>query len=164
MNPIDFFEKQVKIWNENQFCNNCWSFGAPLSESGFEEQKLREGEACCYQIAITDYSTTSRTNYNSSMLEISKTCEYRFTMYVVKSSNIDINTYNEIDQHPISESKWETIIKPLRECFDCNAVLDYCQILGYPVQIPEWRIDNVINKTSNNYDGIKITAVFRQNI
>lgn len=161
-NPIEFFKKQVEIWNGNQHCGNCWEFGSPLSESGFEEQQLREESKCCYQFIITDYRTTTRSEFNSSNYPTRKICEHRFTFYVVKASSIDINTYNEIDNHPISESKYETIIKPLYDCLSCDAVLDYCQILGYPVQGIQWDVAPVINKTSNNYDGIKVTGMFRE--
>jgi len=160
--PIEFFKKQVDIWNENQHCNNCWVFGAPLSESAMESQRLRDRSECCYQLLITDYSTDTSSEYNSSNYPIRKICNHRFVMYVVKPNRIDVNNYNEIDEHPVNESKWKEIIEPLFECFSCDAMLDYCQILGYPVQIPQWRVEKVINKTSNNYDGIKVTAVFRE--
>ncbi len=160
--PIEFFKEQVKIWNENQYCGNCWDFGAPLSESGFEKYQLKEGKECCYQLIITDYSVDESNEYNTASFARRKTCNHRFTMYIVKASSIDINTYNEIEDHPINESKWETILKPLFECFSCDAMIDYCAIVGYPVLIPQWRVEKVINKHSNNYDGIKITGVFRE--
>lgn len=160
--PIEFFKEQVKIWNESQHCGNCWDFSAPLSESGFEEQQLKEGKECCYQLVITDYATDESNEYNPANYARRKVCNHRFVMYIVKASDIGTNTYDEIDNHPIEESKWETIIKPLFECFGCDAMIDYCQIVGYPIQIPQWRVEKVINKTSNNYDGVKITATFRE--
>lgn len=160
--PIEFFKKQVEIWNNEQFCGSCWDFGAPLSESGFEAHKIKEGKECCNQLIITDYSTDESNEYNTANFTRRKTCTHRFTMYIVKASSIDINTYNEVDGHPTEESKWETIIKPLFECFNCDAMIDMCEVNGYLIQIPQWRVEKVINKTSNNYDGIKITGVFRE--
>lgn len=162
MNPIDFFQKQTEIWNGKQYCDSCWFFGAPLSESALNVQQLRDGSECCYQVMITDYSTSTRSDYNSSQFVTRKICDHRFTMYVVKQSRPDINNYNEIDNHCTKESKWKTIIEPLFNCLSCESVIDYCEILGYPVQIPEWNVVKVINHLDNNFDGVRITGVFRQ--
>lgn len=162
INPIEFFKEQVAIWNETNHCGNCWSFTAPLTESGFNEYQLRDGKECCYLLAITDYRTTSSNEYNSVNWTRRKVCDHRIVMYIVKPSNIGINHHNEIDGHEECESKYESIIKPLRECFECDPIIDYCEIVGYPVQITQWNVDNVFNLHDNNYDGIKITAVMRE--
>lgn len=162
MTAIEIFEKQVEIWNQNQFCNNCWVFSAPLSEEAMNAYQLRSEEECCYHLFVVDYSSSTRNIYNSSNYLTQKTCEERFTIYIAKSDRIDINNYNEIEEHPIDQSKWETIIKPLIECFTCDMMIDDCDILGYPVMIPEWNVSKVINLHDNNYTGIKITGLFRR--
>src|SRR5690554_3299762 len=162
MNPIDFFKEQIAIWNDEQYCDSCWSFGAPLSESAMNLQQLRDGEECCYQLMITDYNSRTTTEYNNTPYPTRVVCDHRLTIYVLKQSRIDINTYNEIDGHSECESKWETIIKPLFDCFACNAVMNSCEILGYPLRITQWDVSKVINYADNVFDGIRITANFRE--
>ena len=44
--------------------------------------------------------------------------------------NLGVNNYNEIKDHPIEESKWETIFKPIIDCLGCDNILDTCELLG----------------------------------
>lgn len=162
MTVIEFFEKQVEIWNQEQYCNSCWFFGAPLSESALETQQLREETKCCYQLMVTDYTASERKEYNTSNFITRSVCDQRITFYVVKESQIDINNYNEVNNHPVDESKWEAIFKPLLECLTCDTVLDFCSIQGYPTQIPEWTVTRVNNYTDKNFAGLKIVATFRE--
>lgn len=161
MTAIEFFEKQTEIWDIERFCNNCWDFSAPMSESAANIQQLRKNKECCYQLMVTDYRHSRREEYSTIGLVSRVVCEERMTIYVVKAGSIGINNYNEIDGHFTSESKWESVLKPLFECFSCEDILAKCEILGYQFRIPVWDVEKVIDWNDNNYTGIKINAVFR---
>ena len=161
MNPIAFFEEQVKKWNEEEKCGLCFSFSAPLKESAINIQQLREEEKCCVQVMLINLTGDGINGYNTSGLVADKTCNYSFNLFVLVPSRIDINNYNEIDGHLVEESKYKTIIEPLLECFGCDAILDFCEIWNYPIQVPSWRSEVVLNYQDNNFDGLKLTYNFR---
>lgn len=162
MNPISFFEEQVKIWNENKKCGFCWQFSAPLKESAMNIQQIRESDDCCVQLMLTDLRLTEQKSYGSNGLITANDCVYSFNLYALLPSRIDINTYNEIDGHTIEESKWKTHLEPLLDCLGCDTLLDICTIWKYPIQIPTWgAADVLINYQDANYDGWRIPITFR---
>ena len=162
MNPISFFEEQVKKWNEDKKCGFCWQFSAPLKESAINIQQIRESDECCVQLMLTDLRLTEQKSYGTNGLITSNDCVYNFNIFALLPSRLDINTYNEIEGHTIEESKWKTKLEPLLECLGCDALIEICEIWKYPIQIPNWGAAEVlINYQDANYDGWKIPITFR---
>lgn len=153
---VDFFKAKTEKWNEEQRCGFCYSFGAPLFNS---EMNIQQSSVCCMQVFLSNVSLKSiysqnKTNFNGfKQLE---QCVYTFDLYLLKKVPMGINNYNEIDHHPIEESKWETIFKPLLNCFgcginECNEIYNFGGYNNYNVYL-------IRNYLDNNYNGIKITA------
>lgn len=162
MNPITFFEEQIQKWNEEEKCGLCFAFSAPLKESAINIQQLRENEKCCVQVMLTDLRFNQQKTYGANGLITDDVCLYSFNLFVLKPSVLGINNYNEIDGHKVSESKWKKNIEPLLDCFGCDAILDFCEIWNYPIQVTRWGDAEVlINYQDLNYDGWKIPITFR---
>jgi hypothetical protein len=162
MDIIDFWQKQVDKWNEENHCGLCWEFGAPLQQSQSNIQQLREDTKCCVQVFITDLSWEKHRSYNPTTgLVVSEYCDWTFNLFMLIPSELGKNNYNEISGYPIEESKWLTIFKPLIDCTACDPIIDFCEILGYNVQIPKWGGKTVHNYLAMVYDGIRITTTFR---
>ena len=164
MNVIKFFKEVAERYNDEDKCGFCWSFKAPLSESGLNKTELTEEEQCCLQLFITDYETDpGETIDERTGLSKKKYCDHIFTLYVVKPSDIGLNVYNEIPGHPISESLWETILEPIQNCIGCGNEFDLCE-MGYDFDILRWKMKAVQFKEDYNYTGWRILGVFRQKI
>ncbi len=162
MDIIKFFKDLATKWNEQKKCGFCWSFEAPLSESGMNATEISED--CCIQLFVTEYETDTGYSYNEKTnIPNGKHCDHIFSLYVVKPSNLGINTFSEIKGHPISESLWETILKPLKNCIGCGNEIDLCD-MGFNFNILRWKMSVVKFKEDCNYVGWKIIGVFRENI
>lgn len=163
MNVINFFQEVANIWNSENKCGFCWSFGAPLSESSMNETRLTDSDKCCVQMFITEYETDS--SYQLSPLNIPsvKYCDHIFSLYIVQPSNLGINTFNEIKGHDISESIWKTILEPIQNCIGCGNEFDLCE-LGYDFNILRWKMSVVKFKEDQNYTGWRIMGIFRETI
>jgi len=54
MDIVDFWSKQITIWDENNKCGLCWSFGAPLVSSQLNIEQSIPGKECCVNVFLTD--------------------------------------------------------------------------------------------------------------
>ena len=161
MDVVNFWQKQVAKWNEESKCGLCWNFGAPLIDSQANIQQHEE--ACCVSVMITNLWDEKNVNFvNQTVWEANKVCRFGFTLFVGVPSSFGVNNYNEILHHPIDESRWETIFKPLQECLGCELVLDECAIQGYLFKNTLWRKELRMNHTDMNLAGWKITAIFEE--
>ena len=153
---VDFFKGQTEKWNEEQRCGFCYSFAAPLFNS---EMNVQQTDDCCIQVFLSNISVKSFYIENKNQFygfkQLEK-CVYTFDLYLLKQMPLGINNYNEIQFHPIEESKWETLFSKLLNCFgcginECNDILNFAGYNNYNVSL-------VHNYLDSNYNGIKITA------
>lgn len=168
MNVITFFEELVQIWKGNPEenidpkCGECWVFGAPLGIAEMNGFKTKADDKCCVHLFITYYKTSSSYSKNTTTGLINRSwCDHMFTLYAVKHSDISLNLYNEQPYHPIEESIWETILKPLQNCLGCGNELELCE-LDYDFEIARWEMEVVKKYEDSNYAGWKINGTFRQ--
>lgn len=163
MDIVDFFKKQTEHWDAEGKCGFCWEFGAPLEEAEANKQQTERG--CCVNVFLTDLKKDVVRGYSSQTgFQNSRADNYSFTLYVLKRDELGKNNYNEIIGHPIDESRWETILKPLQECVTEEGVLEFCNILGINIDIPRWSMSTKINYLDDNYTGWMIRATFREKI
>lgn len=164
MDVVNYWAQQVEKWNEESKCDLCWDFGAPLTEWAAETYQIKAGKECCVQVLLLfpdNVFSTNRT-YASSGLITNLTCTNSFQVLFLLPSRIDINNYNEIPGHSIEESKWFTVFNKLKQCIECDAELDFCEILGTSYNITNWSARLVNNYTSNNYAGFRLNVSFQQ--
>lgn len=167
---VGIISDNVASWNGNDEldpptenrCGWCWEFTAPLRESDLNEYHL-EGDGCCVLVAITDYRWDCFTGYDRTTgLSTLGYGLYSFNLHFLVGSDVGLNVYNEQKNHPISESKWKTVLQPLMECVACRP-LDFCTALGYPVEITRWSAQARIDWMDNNYTGWTIQVQLREN-
>lgn len=162
MDIVKFWSEQVKLWNEQNKCGLCWEFSAPLVTS---QINIVQEEECCVNVFLTDIRFREIKNRNSvTGLITSKTCVWNFSLYVLKKENLGVNNYNEIKGHPVDESKWETIFKPIIDCLGCDNILDTCEILGLTNVNVDMPSDAILinNYLDDNYNGWKLNYSFTQ--
>lgn len=164
MDIVDFWSKQVAKWATENKCGLCWDYGAPLVQSQANIVKSTDGKECCVNIFVTDLSTKENINYGITGLRVDPSCDYTFTVWAVTAVPLGVNNYNEIKNHPIDESKWVTVFKPIQECLSCDAVLDFCTLLGNDVKLMAKSGVLVHNWQDKNYNGWRYTMTFRINI
>lgn len=159
LNLGEFFRQQIIKWNKDDKCGFCWEFDLPLRESDANESLIKT-EECCVRVMITDLVIQENKTTNSAGLVTAYSEDYQFILNVVIPSEIDKNVYHE-QIHPISESKWETILNPLKECLSGDRLFDFCDILGRDIIITNRRWTSRIDWLDNNYDGWSIAMTLR---
>lgn len=161
MDIVDFWSKQVNKWKEEQKCDMCFEFSAPLFEDASNIFQTRE--ACCTYVLLTGWKERSTPTYDRiSSLKLNQSTDVIFTIDIVQKGDLGTNNYNEIEGHPIEQSRYETIYKPIRECINLNKIeLDFCLFLGFKPQESKWELEMSRAYLDNNYFGWKITATFR---
>lgn len=162
MDLVQFFQDLADKYAADKKCGLCWSFGAPLSESGLNKQEITQENVCCVQMFLTDYSIGSEYRYSqrTELLNFER-CLHNFTLYVVQQvDDTGISTYNEITGHPISQSLWQTVYKPILDCLGCGKELYLCE-LGYDFDIIKWALKKVHLRGDRNLTGWKIDGTFR---
>lgn len=164
MDIVDFWSRQVAKWNDENKCGMCWEFSAPLIESAVE---LIEDEGCCTQVILLRDKlpafSTSNTYSNQTFLLNGVTCSKSFELLVLMYADIGTNNWNEVKGHNTEESKWSTIFSRLEECLACDAELDFCEFIGVKSRVTTWSARQVLNYSSKNFSGFRITVTF-QNI
>lgn len=164
MDVVGFFKQQVEAWDDEQKCGFCWEFDAPLTESGVNESIMQtDPEDCCpVKVFITNLSTRKNRSYNTTTGFLnSYSVDYTFTLHALKFDRIDTNVYQEQLGHPVSESKWETILKPIQSCLCEENVLSFCDLICKKIDITAWNEVVRINWLDNNYTGWSITMTLR---
>lgn len=153
---VDFYKNKVVQWNAENKCGFCYEFGAPLfnSEINIQQQK---SDNCCVNVFIVNfrYRTVYTLQANAGYRIADKNI-ISFDLYLLTKSQLGINNYNEISGHPIEESKWETIFKPLLDCFGVgkNQCEEMVGFIGYQ----KWEAGLVHNYLDSVYNGIKISV------
>lgn len=164
MDIVDFWKQQAEKWNDEQKCGFCWDFGAPLIESQLNIQQSTADNKCCVKLFLTDLGFNQSNTYSQSTgFNNDKSCEYSYNLWVLMTSKLGVNNYNEITGHSIDVSNWMTIYRPLLDCLGCELVLNQCEILGFDVEIKLWKGITVFNYSDMNYSGWKIQSNFKVN-
>lgn len=163
MDIVLFWKNQVDLWNTQNKCGLCWEFSAPLVAS--QNNIVQEEHPCCVQVFLTDIRFREIKQRNAiTGLVTGKTCVWSFSLHALIKSPLGVNNYNEIKNHPIEESKWETIFKPLIDCLGCDNILDTCELLGVTNVNVDMNGDAVLvhNYLDENYNGWRINYQFTQ--
>ena len=166
MDVVNFFKQQVDKWNAEEKCGFCWEFGAPQTIAGINEYVVEtDVEECCpVLVFVTDRSYRKNKVYNQItglLQDKDYTIDYTFTLHTLVMDRIDTNVYNEQKGHPISESKEETILRPLEVCLCGDTPFDFCELICKDIKIINWNAITRINWLDNNYTGWSITMTLR---
>ena len=157
---VDFFEKQIAKWNEEEKCGYCWEFEYPERISDLNESQ-QEGD-CCLRVFMTDLTFSKTRGYDpTNSYIISQAVTQRFSLYFLMNDRIDINVHKEQKRHPVSESKWHTILKPI---MDCVGDLDFCEILGLPIRYDSENWQAVLDFQDQNYSGWRVQLSLTERI
>lgn len=164
MDVVNFFKEQVSLWDEEEKCGFCFEFDAPLTDSGVNESQMQTNpdECCPVKVFLTNLRERKNRTYSTSTgLLTDYTIDYSFTLYLLKLDRVDTNVYAEQLGHPICESKWSTILRPLQECICEETILEFCKIIGKRIDITAWDASTKINWLDNNYTGWAINITLR---
>lgn len=159
MDIIKFWADQVAKWQEDEKCDMCFEFSAPLFENATNITQTEED--CCTYVFLTNIKRKRNFKKYQTGFTYPDSCDWTFTIHFVKKGDLGTNNYNEIKPHPISESRWNNIYKPISECLDCQLQLDFCEFVGLNVDEVAWNEEMEQAYLDNNYFGWRITATFR---
>lgn len=162
MDIVKLFEDVTELFNTEQKCDKCWEFSAPFFEDALN--KVQTEEPCCVQLMLTNFRYLSQLTYLTSGFLKDVVKDYAFDLYILQKTGeagLGTNNYNEIKGHPVNESKWATVYKPLFDCLNDSAALELCQTLGFNAEITKWEMSLVRNYQDDNYDGWLIRATIR---
>jgi hypothetical protein len=154
MDIINFYKEKVARWNAESKCGFCYSFGAPLTNSAMNIQQL---ENCCLNVFITNLRLKTKFYKNTMNNKMQKdSCIYAFDLWFLKQVPLGLNNYIEISGYSIDDSIYESILKPLLECFGCgdNQCESDPNFLGYT----KYEVQTVLNYLDNNFCGIKCSV------
>lgn len=158
---VDFFEKQIAIWNDEELCDSCWKFEYSERESEINESNQTDDD-CCIMVFMTNLRDRSTYNYKQdSPWPTSKTTRHTMNIYFLKNDRIDINVHKEIKGHPVEESKYHTILRPIKDCID---KFDFCQVLGRTVKRISDDCERVLDYQDNGYSGYRYQFQFEETI
>lgn len=162
MDIVQFFTELFAKYDKEAKCGFCWKFGAPLSLEGLNKSITPQEDVCCMQAYLTEYEQRTEYQYNGQTgLNNYQACIHDFTLYVgTQVDDIGTNVHTEIPEHPISESLWATIFKPLLDCLGCGKELYLCE-LGYDFDITKWQMKKVQFLGDKNFTGWMIKGTFR---
>lgn len=150
----------VGEWDDESKCGLCWEFTAPMRDSDLNECQQRTDD-CCVTVAVTEFRFQLIQNVNRQSGLITNTSEiYDFNLHYLAKDNLGLNVYNEIDGHPLAESKWATIIKPL---MDCISLPVFCEYIGRNLEVTLWRANLRIDWQDMNWSGWTINVQLRNN-
>jgi len=161
MDIVEFFKQVAADWNAETKCGFCWEFGAPLEESAANKQQ--QETKCCVKLMLYDITVNQQRTFDPvTTFQTGRADSHSFTLLAVKQDDIGKNNYNEIQGHPIEESKWEETLRPLQECLSAENLLPFCEKLGYSVQVTAWNMSTKTNYLDANYTGWQIRATFKE--
>lgn len=160
---IGTLAKIVCDWNEEQKCCFFWEFTASLRESDLNEYQQKAKGVCPVLVAVTNYRIECQTPLDRRTgLQTLGAEIHTFDLHFLLKDNVGVNVYNEIKDHPLRESKWATILKPLADCIACSP-LDFCEYLGYDMEVVRWSLVPRMDWQDNNYSGWTVNVQLRQN-
>src|SRR5690606_672161 len=166
MDLVRLFKDLTTQWNDEQKCGFCWEYDAPLTDAGVNESVMQTDpdECCPVKVFITNYSFRENKQYNPiTTLLTNESIDHTFTASFVTFDRVDTNVYLEQIGHPVSESKWETILNPLRDCIcDTNELQkEICELICKRILITQFNATSRINWLDNNYTGWSVTMTLR---
>lgn len=154
---VALFKTKIEQWNEAKQCDHCWEFSAPLTIPALNTYQNRSDEECCVHVFVTNLRGNDP-NYRPSISYEADYARQYATVYFLLQDRIDTNNYNEMDGHPIEESKYSAIIRPL---FECIFGIDFCEIDdSILIENINWQIK--INWQDSNYTGWQFDFTFRE--
>lgn len=167
MNFIDLFQRQIDKFNTDKKCDFCWFFSAPLEESATNIQELREDSKCCVQVMYLQDKQAAfsvQTNYDQrSTLITDRFCTENFRLLFLIPDTLGKNNYNEIEGHPIEESR-SAVLMRLKDCISCDFQIDFCELIGEQWQVIRWEGYQRINYQNNNYLGYEVSVTLRKRV
>jgi len=155
---VSLFSEIVTRWNDEERCGFCWKFTAPMYDSELNEFQFTESDKCCILVAITDYGFEEIISRNTQTFLPSIDVVHTFNLHFLSTGDLGRNMYNEIKDHPLAESKWATILNPIRECIGLSGVLAECP---NTIIIDRWLFGQnsvKLNWLDNNYDGWSVNV------
>lgn len=155
---VKAFSDIVKHWNKNKRCGWCWEYEAPLRESDLNESEPKNDE-CCTRVFLTNYRISHNVVYHPSGYVRRRDINHSLTLRIVRQDDIGLNVYEEQEGHPLSESKWATILNPIRECVN---FADVCTSLGFGLHIVSENWSILIDEYDMNYTGWKVDLVIKE--
>jgi hypothetical protein len=161
MDIVKLFQDIANKYNADNKCGFCWSFGAPLTESGINASENTDLNKCCVKMFLTDLVFEKGFAEDNQKNSYPTHCDYIFNLWVGLPTNLGINNYNETPNHLITESNWATIYKTLIDCVGCGFNENFCRDFGVNLSIKKWRLNQVIKFGDDNLCGYKINGHFR---
>lgn len=151
---IKLWKEIIETFNDEERCDWCWEFYAPLQESRLNIVKATEQNKCCVKVFVLrnepqDFG--SNLTYNRGFVSSSQNYENYKVLFLI-SSKEGLNNYNELGSHPVSESRYETILKPLRECIQRDILTDICE----DFEVTAWNGRYIYDYQDELYYGIEI--------
>ena len=160
---VELWRQIIANYAETAECDFCWKFYAPLTEQKLnlvkdvlvEPGSDEVNQACCVHVFLLrnqpdDFSTTPNYSTYGNLNTVSHNENY--VVYFLIKSKEGLNNYNEIPDHPILESRYETIFKPLRDCIDSRILTDICAI----GQVTAYRGSYIYDYQDEQYYGLRI--------
>ncbi|HLS52728.1 MAG TPA: hypothetical protein VK031_02065 [Tissierellaceae bacterium] len=150
---VELWKSTVERLNQQNSCSCCWEFYAPLTE--VKLNIVRNKGNCCTHVFLlrnkpNDF--TSALTYNNGYLNTEVNTENYDVLFLI-SSKTGLNNYNELAHHPIEESRYATIFKPLRECIKSDIITALCE----HAQVTSWSGRYVYDYQDENYYGLRIS-------
>lgn len=160
MNIVKLFRGISGSFNEENKCGFCWEFSAPMWED--QSNIIQMDNPCCVQLRLINYSeNTVRQYITATGVEQSMYTDFRFTLQMLKQSNIGTNIDNEIKGYDLESSRWEEIYYPLKECWSDSNFIKWCELLGLQVEIQSWNFTMVKNYMDMSFDGWNLNISIR---
>lgn len=150
---IEFIENIINQYQANNQCGFCWKFYAPLTEKRLNIVR-NDGECCVNVFLLRDTGRDFYTNvqYINGFVTTSEEFE-SYDLYFLMPSIEGLNNYNELPGHLISESRHETIFKPLRDCITSKFITDICN----HYKVNSWSGRYIYDFNDEKYYGFKIS-------
>lgn len=161
MKLIDFLEKQVQKWNDQNKCNQCFEFYAPLTEEALNKQQIKD---CCINVMLTrdrGQAFGVEKTYNNLTGTLSEQWEFKnFTLFFIVPQGINVNNHTEILGHTTDLSK-SKVLEDLESCI-IDMELDFCEFLNKDWQLTQWSAQQLLNYRDNNYTGYRVSVSIRK--
>jgi len=158
MNFLPFFQQQIQHYHTDKKCGFGWTFSAPLTAEALHLQQIRPDHLQSVQVLFlqdgqTAFSVQNHYDPKTSFITQRYYTE-NFSLFFLLPNSLGVNNYNEIQGHPISESRSAELMQ-LKNCIT-DLQLDFCGFLGVNYQITKWEAYQKINFTDNNYIGYQV--------
>lgn len=165
INIIEVFEGVVENWNDDNFCDNCWTFEYVQFESELNKSiPDTEGE-CCAVVFLTDYQIRPTRSFASGLSGVyisDFSIDHNFTLKIYEQDQLGVNIYKEQKGHCVNESRWNKILQPKLDCLIKEDFLSLCEHLGRNVQVTNEVWTPVIVQHDYNYTGWSIQLTIRE--